>query len=454
VDSFTSQTKLKKLAIVGRPNVGKSALFNRLCKRRLAIVDDMEGVTRDRLYCPTDFFGTPFLIIDSGGIDPLSNDQFKKDIMDQSVQAIEEADAIILVVDARVGPTDLDHMVARILLKYNKPLVLAVNKIDNDEQEILLHQFHTLGITKMFAVSAIQGYQIAELIEPLVPALTPTQEDAKGAGSVRVSVIGRANVGKSTLLNSLLDERRCLVSPIAGTTRDSVDIPFEYQGREYMLIDTAGIRRKKSEKEVVEKFAAMRTQKALERCHVALLLLDVRDGLTTQDKLIAKEIEKAGKGCVVLLNKWDLVKGMRMEHAIKQLKDESPFLAHCPILCLSAKLGRNLDQILPLAETVYQALERKVSTHQLNTFVENAIMQSHPPMIQGRRLRIYYLTQMTNFPPRFVLFVNTPALMTQSYKRYLVNQLRKQYQFTGAPLVMHLRGKKRKEAGANQLASK
>jgi GTPase len=450
VDTLSIHSKLKKLAIVGRPNVGKSALFNRLCKKRLAIVDDMEGVTRDRLYCPTDFFGTPFLVIDSGGIDPLSHDQFKKEIMDQSIQAIEEADAIILVVDARVGPTDLDHLVARTLLKYKKPLVLAVNKVDNEEQELLLHQFHTLGISKMIPVSAIQGYQIAELVEPLVPALTPQKEDSQKYGSVNVSVIGRANVGKSTLLNSLLDEKRCLVSPIAGTTRDSIDIPFKYQGRPYTLIDTAGIRRKKAEKEVVEKFAAMRTQKALERCHVALLLLDVRDGLTTQDKLIAKEIEQAGKGCVVLLNKWDLVKGVRMEHAIKQLKEESHFLAHCPIVCLSAKEGRNLDQILPLVETVYQALERKITTHQLNTFVEKAVMQSHPPMIQGRRLRIYYLTQMTNFPPCFVLFVNTPALMTQSYKRYLVNQLRKQYQFTGAPLVVHLRGKKKRESRSAQ----
>ena len=452
MDTLSIHSKLKKLAIVGRPNVGKSALFNRLCKKRLAIVDDMEGVTRDRLYCPTDFFGTPFLVIDSGGIDPLSHDQFKKEIMDQSIQAIEEADAIILVVDARVGPTDLDHLVARTLLKYKKPLVLAVNKVDNEQQEILLHQFHTLGISQMFPVSAIQGYQVAELVEPLVPALKPRKDNPQENGSVNVSVIGRANVGKSTLLNSLLDERRCLVSPIAGTTRDSIDIPFEFQGRSYTLIDTAGIRRKKAEKEVVEKFAAMRTQKALERCHVALLLLDVRDGLTTQDKLIAREIEKTGKGCVVLLNKWDLVKGMRMEHAIKQLKEESPFLAHCPIVCLSAKEGRNLDQILPMVETVYQSLERKVPTHQLNTFVEKAVLQSHPPMIQGRRLRIYYLTQMTNFPPRFVLFVNTPALMTQSYKRYLVNQLRKQYQFTGAPLVMHLRGKKKKESRSTQTA--
>lgn len=445
MSSHSQCLNLKKLAIVGRPNVGKSALFNRLCKRRLAIVDDMEGVTRDRLYSPTDFFGTPFLVIDSGGIDPLSHDQFKKEIMEQSVVAIEEADAIVMVVDARVGPTDLDHLVAQTLLKYKKPLVLAVNKIDNPEQEILLHQFHTLGIQKMFAVSAIQGYQLAELIEPLVPALTPTSSESEEHSTVNVSVIGRANTGKSTLLNSLLDEKRCLVSPIPGTTRDSIDIPFSYQGKNYTLIDTAGIRRKKAEKEVVEKFAALRTQKALERCHVALLLLDVQEGLTTQDKLIAKEIENSGKGCIVLLNKWDLVKGHRMEHALKQLKENSPFLAHCPQICISAKEGRNLEKILPLVETVYQSLKRKVSTHQLNTFIESALQQSHPPMIKGKRLRIYYLTQMTNFPPRFVLFVNSPALMTTSYKRYLVNQLRKQYQFTGAPLFMHLKGKKREE---------
>lgn len=390
-----------KLVIVGRPNVGKSALFNRICKKRISIVDQAEGVTRDRIYAEAEIFGTPFEVIDTGGI--ASKGPFQEEICRQAEIALEEADAIIMVVDSQVGVTKNDAQLASQLLKMDKPLTLAVNKIDHPSQEIAIHGFHHLGIERIVAVSATHGYQIAELIEKAWEGIDLTQEIPTPPEGVKISLIGRTNVGKSTLINALLSDKRCLVSPIPGTTRDRIEVPFQYDKKDYVLVDTAGIRRKKAEKEVVEKFAAMRTEKAIELSDICLLLLDAQDGITTQDKRIAKHIEKSGKGCIVLLNKWDLVKGFRMEHCMKALREASPFLKHCPILFISAKDGRNLDQIFPTIETVYAAVNQRISTHQLNTFMERTIQLNHPPMITGKRLRIYYLTQVSSAPPRFAL---------------------------------------------------
>ncbi|NGX62359.1 MAG: GTPase Der [Chlamydiae bacterium] len=431
---------MRKLAIVGRPNVGKSALFNRICKKRIAIVDEAEGITRDRLYAETEVFGLPFEIIDTGGIDPQSKDAFQEEIRRQAEIAYEEADSLVLVVDGTVGVTPLDQDLARILLKMGKPLVLAVNKIDEPKHSSLLHEFHCLGISKMVAVSAAHGFQVAEMLEMAWEKIQKEEEEKIQKGT-RISVIGRPNVGKSTLLNTLLEEKRCVVSPLAGTTRDSVEIPFTYQGRPYTLIDTAGIRRKKSEHDVVEKFAALRTVRAIERSDVCLLLVDAQEGITAQEKKIANQIEDAGKGCIVLLNKWDLVKGFRMEHALQSIREESPFLAHCPFLCISAKEGRNLDKIFPEIDQVTLATQTRISTHQLNTFIEKAIQLNHPPMLRGKRLRIYYMTQVDVTPPRFILFVNHPSLMQQSYQKYLLNRFREHYPFAGTPLNFHLKGK-------------
>jgi len=430
-----------KLAIVGRPNVGKSALFNRICKKRIAIVDEAEGITRDRLYAEAEIFGTSFEVIDTGGIDPRSADQFRDEIRRQAEIAILEADSLVMVVDARIGVTELDEELARELLKTGKPLTLAVNKIDDRCHEERMHAFYCLGISKMVAISAIQGFQIAELLEIAWEGFTPKEEQGREHG-IRLSVIGRANVGKSTLVNTLLNEERCVVSPIAGTTRDSVDIPITMGEQAYTLIDTAGIRRKKSENEVVEKFAALRTERAIERSDVCLLIFDVQEGMTTQEKRIATQIEKAGKSCVVLMNKWDLVEGFRMEHCLQALYKECPFLTHCPVLFISAKTARNLDKIFSEVERVYQASKTRISTHQLNTFIERAMQINHPPMLTGKRLRVYYMTQVDVQPPRFVLFVNNPSLMSESYKRYLVNQFRDKYTYAGTPLQLHLRGKK------------
>lgn len=437
-------TKTIKIAIVGRPNVGKSALFNCICKRRIAIVDEAEGITRDRLYSHTDFFGVPLEIIDTGGIHAKSGAIFQEEITRQSEIAIEEADAIILVVDAIVGLTQLDHAIAQLVLKTGKPACLAVNKVDNPAKDDLLHQFYPLGLKRMVPVSATHNRQIAELLESLLSDTQCERKELVQAPRIQVAIVGRPNVGKSSLVNYLLDEERCIVSPIPGTTRDSIDVSFSHDGVDYTLIDTAGIRRKQSEHEVVDKFAAMRTQRAIERADVCLLMLDAQGGMTTQEKKIANTIEEAGKGCILLFNKWDLVKGFRMEHCLKEVHDQVNFLRHCPTLFISALTGRNIDKIFGLVQQVYKDSKHEISTPQLNKFIARALQKIHPPMISGKRLRIYYMVQTGTQPPVFVLFVNTTKLMTDTYKKYLYNQFREEYRFSGVPIIMHLRGKKRR----------
>ena len=345
-----------------------------------------------------------------------------------------------MVVDSQVGITRMDAELARLLLKLEKPLTLAINKIDDLSQVHLIHDFYALGITKMVGVSAVHGFHIAELLEMAWEGFKnpPPSEEEKG---IRVAIVGRPNVGKSTFINTLLEEPRCVVSPVPGTTRDSVDIPFSHKGSFYTLIDTAGVRRKKAERDTVEKFAAMRTQRAIERSDVCVLMLDAQEGLTAQEKRIANQIEEAGKGCILVLNKWDLVKGFRMEHLSKAIHDHSPFLAHCPILFISAQNGRNVSQVLSEVESVFMGCQTRITTHQLNKFIERSMQLNHPPMVTGKRLRIYYMTQVDVHPPRFVFFVNKPELMHESYRKYLINCFRKNFPFSGAPLVFYLRGK-------------
>lgn len=440
-------TTRPKLAIVGRPNVGKSALFNRICKEKIAIVDEAEGVTRDRLYAEGEFFGLDFEVIDTGGIDPRSKIPFNEEVRRQAEIAIEEADTIIQVVDGQVGATTLDREVAKILLCTKKPVCLAVNKIDNLDQVSLMHHFHSLGISSVIPVSAAQGWHIAELLEAAFHSFAPPlEEKEEKEESIKVAIVGRPNVGKSSLANYLLDEERCIVSPIAGTTRDSIDVSFSHEGHLYTLIDTAGIRRKGGEHEVVDKFAAIRTERAIERADLCLLLIDVQEGLTLQDKKIVNRIEEAGKGCILLFNKWDLVKGVRMEHCLSRIEEEASFLKHCPKLFISATTGRNVDKILAFVQEVYQESKKRITTHQLNKFIEGAIQRNHPPMIMGKRLRIYYMAQVSIAPPTFVLFVNHRHLLPQFYRKYLYNQFREAYSFTGVPIQLYLKGKEKRES--------
>lgn len=438
-------SRLPKLAIVGRPNVGKSALFNRICKKKIAIVDEAEGITRDRLYTSTEFFGSNFTLIDTGGIDARSKAPFNDEVKRQAEIAIEEADSIIMVVDGRIGITTLDAEVAEILKRTHKPICLAVNKIDDLYHEYLMHQFYPLGIKNIVSVSAVQGLHIAELLETALNPL-PKVEEAEENRDTKIAIIGRPNVGKSTLINYLLEDDRCIVSPIAGTTRDSVDVQLQWDGRSYTLIDTAGIRRKHAEHEVVDKFASIRTTRAIERADVCILVLDASKGMTTQEKHIANLIEEAGKGCVIILNKWDLVKGFRMEHCLKGIKEAVPFLAHCPIMFASAKTGRNIDKLLPHVEEVYQASKIRVPTPQLNKFIELALQKNHPPMLRGKRLRIYYMVQVDIQPPSFLFFVNHADLMMEVYRKYLFNQFRRTFGFLGNPIIFTLKSKKREKA--------
>jgi GTP-binding protein len=430
-----------KIALIGRPNVGKSALFNRIAKKRIAIVDEMEGVTRDRLYAEAELFGRPFEIIDTGGIDENSEIPFADEVKMQAEVAIEEADSLIMVVDSRVGLTSLDEHVAHILLKSGKPLILAVNKMDNEDVSVLA-PFYALGIEEMIPVSAIQGHNIAEMLEVALKPC-PIVEEIDEARGIKVAIIGRPNVGKSTLINTLLDESRCVVSPIAGTTRDSIDVEVEFEGEVFTFIDTAGIRRKKSEGEVVDKFAAIRTQRAIERADVCIFMLDSQEGMTSQEKRIANTIEENGKGCILFFNKWDLVKGFRMEHCKKSIEIEASFISYCPTVFGSAMTGRKLDELFKYVKEVYQNLTKRISTGQLNKFIEKTMHKVHPPMLRGKRLRIYYMSQVDTQPPRFVFFVNQIDLLGESYKKYLINQFRKEYQYTGVPLSFFLKGKKR-----------
>jgi GTPase len=434
-----------KLALVGRPNVGKSALFNRICKKRIAIVDEAEGVTRDRLYADADFFGKPFEVIDTGGINPQSELPFQEEIRRQAEIAIEEADVIVIVVDATVGITSLDEFVSRLLLRTGKHLVLAANKVDDLSKMDLVYPFYSLGISRVVAVSATQNFQLAELLEEAFKETQFSDEEATKTDTIGVAIVGRPNVGKSTIINYLLNEERCVVSPIPGTTRDSIDVEVLAGDDRFTLIDTAGIRRKSAEHDVVEKFAAVRTQRALERADVCVLVVDADRGMTTQEKRIAHEIEAQGKGCIVLFNKWDLVKGFRMEHCRKSFEIDTPFLNHCPLLFVSGKTGRNLEGLFKAVKEVHEQQNRRITTGQLNKFVERAVQKCHPPMLDGKRLRIFYLAQVDVQPPRFVLFVNNPKLMVETYKKYLINQFRETYGFLGAPIQFFLKGRKIKE---------
>lgn len=432
--------KLPRVAIVGRPNVGKSALFNRLLGERIAIVDEAEGVTRDRLIALMSQNDKLFELVDTGGIDPKSQATFNDEIRIQSELAIDESDVLVLVVNSQVGITSLDEQLARRLLKTGKPCIIAVNKIDHNSQEPQAHIFRRLGISEVIGVSAQHGFQVMELAEWIAKQLPETPDEAPERGP-KIALIGRPNVGKSTILNTLLDEERSIVSPIAGTTRDSLDCFVTFKEKEYTFIDTAGIRRKAKHEEVVEKFAHIRTERAIERCDLVVLMLDATAGLTSQEKRIAKLIEDRGRGCILFFNKWDLVKGYRMEHCLEAVRKEVPFLGHCPAVFGSAQTGRNVEKIFEHAEEILKWRDTRVPTGELNRFLEKAIQFNHPPMLGGKRLRIYYLTQVSSSPPTFLLFVNQLHLMDKGWKRYLINKLRDQFLFTGLPLRFILRDK-------------
>lgn len=432
-----------KIALIGRPNVGKSSLFNRLLKKRVAIVNEMEGVTRDRLYAQAEFENKPYILIDTAGIAITDKSDFNQEILEQSKVAILEADYCILVVDGMVGVTKMDQEVVKLIHHYKKPAVLAVNKIDNENRTSNISEFYSLGIDKIEGVSAAHGINIYELLEKIFEDidLIDAKEEVKDKKPT-LSVVGRPNVGKSTFINYLLEQKRCVVSPVAGTTRDAIDIELKLDNKNYTIIDTAGIRRKQKEKVVVEKFASIRTFEAIERSDISLFIISALDGLTSQEKKMLSEIYKLGKSCIIIINKWDLAPGFRMEHAKQALLKDCPFIDIYPIIFISAKTGKNVPALYPLIEKVHQNRIQKIETSPLNRFIEKALHKTAPPMIRGKRLKVYYMTQIKSSPPSFLFFVNNSKLLALTYKRYLMNQIRQEFDLLGSPVNFFLKSKK------------
>ncbi len=432
---------LPKIVIVGRPNVGKSSLFNRILQRKAAIVADKEGVTRDRLCQKGTFRDKPFFLIDTGGLES-SEIPFAKELKKQADIALKEADIIFLVVDGTSGITLFDERITDKIRKMKKPIYLIVNKADTTEKEKNMgFLFHSLGIEKTFFVSCLHNRNVELLMEEVTQDFVEEEVDDS---RVKVAIVGRPNVGKSTLLNALLQQDRVIVSHEMGTTRDAVDEVFEREGKQYLFIDTAGIRKRNKEKEVEELFSYIQAEKAIERADICLLLLDSKEGMTVEEKRLFQRIEDKGKGCILLFNKWDLIKGFQMEHSLQGIQREAPFAKFLPSLFISAKNKRNIEEIFPLIDTVHANLTKEISTPSLNQFLEKQLQNVSPPMIQGKRFKIFYASQAGKKPPQFIIFANKASLLAGSYKRYLIHQIRKEYDFMGCPIRFYVKGKKQR----------
>jgi GTP-binding protein len=442
------------VAIVGRPNVGKSTLFNKLVGGRPALVHDTPGLTRDRRYGEMDYFGREMRVVDTGGLDPdAEKEVVGAGIHRQAMRAIDEAHAILLVVDGRSGVSSVDHALAKQLRATGKPLFLAVNKIDHPKNETLSHEFHELGLGEPYPVSAAHGRGIDPLLEAIADAIVPgaspepdleaeAQED-EPAGPLRVAFVGRPNAGKSSLTNRLLGEERSLVHHDAGTTTDPVDAPFSIGGRDYILIDTAGIRRKAKIDADVEKIAVSMAIGQIVRADVVVLVIDAGLGPSEQDARIAGRIEEAGRALVLALNKSDLVTGDAKKAALRdQLKEAFHFMPWAPTTMLSAQRGDGVDKLLDLVDKVSVEHRRRIQTSQLNRFFAEVIEEKPPPLYNGRAIRIHYITQASTRPPTFVLWANQPDGLSPAYKRFIMNRLRESYGFRGTPLRIFIKARK------------
>jgi ribosome-associated GTPase EngA len=430
------------VAIVGRPNVGKSTLFNRLVGDRVAIVEDKPGITRDRIYGTTEWAGRSFSLIDTGGIE-ISQDELLQSIRAQAELAMEEADVILFLADAKDGLTPSDTEVAELLYRSGKPVVLAVNKSDNPQRMDAAYEFYALGFGDPIPISSAHGLGIGDLLDELVKRLPEGEEEEYDEDTIKVALIGRPNVGKSSLVNAILGEERVIVSDIAGTTRDAVDTPFEKDGQKYVLIDTAGMRKRGKVYESTEKYSVMRAMRAIERCDVALIVLNAEEGLIEQDKHIAGYAHEAGKAAVIVVNKWDAVEkdDKTMNRFTRKVREQMAFMNYAPILFVSAKTGQRLNRLLPLVDQVAEQHAMRVQTHVLNDVIIDAVAATPPPTDKGRRLKINYATQVSVKPPTFVLFVNDPELMHFSYERYLDNRIRAAFGFEGTPIRLMTRRK-------------
>lgn len=432
------------VAIVGRPNVGKSMLFNKLVGQRLSIVEDTPGVTRDRLYAVCEWCGRQFDIVDTGGIEPTADTEILAFMREQAQIAINSADVIIFVADLRTGVTASDKDVANMLLRSRKPVVLAVNKADSTgPTDPGVYEFYSLGLGDPIPVSAIHGHGTGDLLDECLKYFPPVSETETEDDCIRVAVIGKPNVGKSSLVNHILGEKRVIVSDIAGTTRDAVDSPLENKHGKYIFIDTAGIRRKSKVEERVEKFSVMRAQMAIERADVCLIMIDARDGVTEQDTKIAGLAHEAGKASIIVANKWDLVEKETgtLEKMRKDIMRDLSFMSYAPVLFISALTGQRTDKLFELINYVSDQNSMRITTGMLNDVLADAQARVQPPTDKGRRLKIYYITQTGVKPPTFVVFCNSRELFHFSYQRYLENQIRGVFGLEGTPVRMVIRQK-------------
>ncbi|MBF1007798.1 MAG: ribosome biogenesis GTPase Der [Lachnospiraceae bacterium] len=436
------------VAVIGRPNVGKSTLFNALAGKDISIVKDTPGVTRDRIYQDVEWLNQSFTLIDTGGIEPDSKDIILSQMREQAEIAIETADVILFLCDVKQGPTDADHRVADLLRKSGKPVVLAVNKVDNFQKEMLdTYEFYQLGIGDPHPISAAGRLGIGDLLEEITTLFPKETREEEEEDAVSVAIIGKPNVGKSSIINKLIGTNRLIVSDIAGTTRDAVDTPVQYHGRNYIFIDTAGLRRKNKIKEELERFMIIRSVSAVERADVCILVIDAEEGVTEQDAKIAGIAHERGKAMIIAVNKWDLVE--KDNHTVKEFSDQIrqtlAFAPYAEILFVSAKSGQRLTKLYDLIDAVSENHARRVPTGLLNEVLTQAMVMQQPPSDKGKLLRIYYMTQVAVKPPTFVLFVNDKELMHFSYTRYIENQIRKTFGFQGTPLRFLVREKSRKE---------
>ena len=436
------------VAIVGRPNVGKSMLFNKLVGKRLSIVEDTPGVTRDRLYAECEWCGRKFNVVDTGGIEPTTDSEILLFMREQAQIAINAADVIVLVTDIRTGVTAADKDVANMLLRAKKPVVLAVNKADSTGvTDPAIYEFYALGLGDPIAVSAIHGHGTGDLLDECVKYFPDASGEGEEDDSIKVAVIGKPNVGKSSLVNRVLGEKRVIVSDVAGTTRDAVDSALENKFGKYVFIDTAGIRRKSKVDERVEKFSVMRAQLAIERADVCLIMIDARDGVTEQDTKIAGLAHDAGKASIIVVNKWDLVdkETGTMEKMRKDIMRDLSFMSYAPIVFISAMTGQRTDRIFELINFANDQTNMRISTGMLNNVLADAQARVQPPTDKGRRLKIYYMTQTGIKPPNFVIFCNSRELFHFSYQRYIENQIRAVFGLEGTPIRIVIRQKGDKE---------
>ena len=430
------------VAIVGRPNVGKSTLFNRLAGKRLAIVEDTPGVTRDRLYAKSDWNGREFDIVDTGGIEPQADSEILIFMREQAMLAIEMADVIVFVTDFTTGVTAADSDVAGMLLKSSKPVLLAVNKMDSvGPNNPDIYEFYSLGLGDPISVSAAHGHGTGDILDECVKLFPPESENNEEDDAIKVAVIGKPNAGKSSLVNNILGETRVIVSEKAGTTRDAIDTPFENEAGKYVFIDTAGIRRKSKVSNNIEKYSVLRAQMAIERSDVCIIMLDAREGVTEQDTKVAGLAHEAGKASIIVVNKWDLIEkdSNTMDKMRRDVMRDLSYMAYAPVLFISALTGQRVERLFELINYVNDQAAMRITTGMLNELLADAVARVQPPTDKGRRLKIYYMTQPAVRPPTFVCFCNDAELFHFSYRRYLENQIRSVFGLEGTPVRMIIR---------------